>query len=114
MSNSSQQYLDALAKKFALTEADFPKTTLQGGHVASRLRDILELVWIENALKTSIRVLGDSMPMAKEAQQYSNRVSQLRSTGMEATKKLRTRDGQKIIKGIFNYTEAISQKTNSV
>ena len=75
---------------------------------------MLELIWLENALKTSIRVLGDSMPMAKEAQQFSNRVSQIRSTGMEATKKLRDRDGKRIIKGIFNYTEQVTQKTNAV
>lgn len=33
---------------------------------------------------------------------------------MEATKKLRDRDGKRIINGIFNYTEQVTQKTNAV
>lgn len=54
------------------------------------------------------------MPMAIEAQQYSDRVSQLRSSGMAATKKLRTRNGKQTIKGIFNYTEAVAHKMDKI
>ncbi|KAH7413824.1 hypothetical protein DE146DRAFT_601571 [Phaeosphaeria sp. MPI-PUGE-AT-0046c] len=111
---SYTQHLDALAKKFTLTEADFSKVAQQSSHVSHCLHDILELVWVENALKTSMQVLGDNMPMAKEAQQYSSRVSQLRSTGMEATKKLRTRGGKQAVAGVFNYTQSVARKTDIV
>jgi hypothetical protein len=65
--------------------------------------ELLQLIVVWNALKTSRNVLGADMPMAEEAQKYETRVKEVLMQGVEATDKLMSREGKSLNTEITRY-----------
>lgn len=110
----SQTFLDASAQKFTATEADFRNTVHQVRHADTLVRDLLQVHWVSNALKTSLKVLGDDMPNAGEARQYERKASQCLDDGFVAAERLYTRDGKKLASGQFDYTKELVEKSRNL
>jgi hypothetical protein len=87
------------------TEADFRNAPKQVDHVATLVHDLLELVFVWNALKTSRKVLGTAMPMAEEAQQFESRIASVLTEGVQNADRLRTRGGKKMVNQMVDYTK---------
>jgi hypothetical protein len=71
--------------------------------IADLTKDLLGLIFVWNALKTSRKVLGSDMPKAQEAQQFENRAEQILKDGMETAEILKTRDGKKYPNALADY-----------
>jgi uncharacterized FlaG/YvyC family protein len=65
--------------------------------------ELLQLIIVWNALKTSRNVLGAEMPMAEEAQKYETRVEEVLTQGVEAMDKLMKREGKSLNTEITKY-----------
>ena len=65
--------------------------------------ELLQLIIVWNALKTSQNVLGAEMPMAEEAQKYETRVEEVLTQGVEAMSKLIKREGKSLNTEITKY-----------
>jgi hypothetical protein len=70
---------------------------------ADLARDLIELVHVWNALKTSRKVLGSDMPQAQEAQRFESRAEQILKEGVETADRLRTRNGKVFESEIIDY-----------
>ncbi|CAO2647147.1 Nn.00g080690.m01.CDS01 [Neocucurbitaria sp. VM-36] len=81
----------------------FNNVTLQQSFITAHCYELLQLIFIWNALKTSRTVLGSAMPMASEAQEVEARVLQVLTEGVEAVDKLRTRNGKEINNAYVGY-----------
>lgn len=67
--------------------------------------DVLPLLFVWNALKTSRKVLGGDMPEAEQAQELEERTHKLLTEGLANAESLRVRDGQEYKNGLVEYTQ---------
>jgi hypothetical protein len=76
--------------------------------------NIQEIVWISNALKTSLKVLGNDMPNAEEARQYETKVTKTLEDGCEALKRLKMRDGKVVVAGMADHVLDVREKAKAL
>jgi hypothetical protein len=65
--------------------------------------ELMQLIIVWNALKTSRNVLGADMPMAEEAQKYETRVEEILMQGVEAINKLTMREERELVYELKGY-----------
>ncbi|USP72770.1 hypothetical protein yc1106_00044 [Curvularia clavata] len=85
--------LDVLSQQSTKTSADFKNVTKQISFATKFGHELLELIIVWNALKTSRKVLGSEMSMANEAQQYESKVNQVLMQAVGNLDTLVTRNG---------------------
>jgi hypothetical protein len=88
--------LDAISQRASKTSADFSNKPKHLKFLNDYSYELLQLIIIWNALKTSRSVLDADMPMAEEAQQFEARVEQVLVQGVEAMDKQTTREGKEL------------------
>jgi hypothetical protein len=82
-------------------------------HVTALAHDLMQLMFIWNALKTSRKVLGNDMPMAEEAQQYETAVERVLMDGLEGADKARWREGKELKNSFVGYVREGVEKCRS-
>jgi hypothetical protein len=65
--------------------------------------ELMQLIIIWNALKTSRNVLGADMPLAEDAQKYETRVTEILMQGVEAMDKLTMRGETDLVYELKGY-----------
>ncbi|KAF1847736.1 uncharacterized protein K460DRAFT_280823, partial [Cucurbitaria berberidis CBS 394.84] len=95
--------LDSIAQRSSKTSSDFTNGARQQDFVTTQCYDLLQLIFIWNALKTSRKVLGNEMPMAQETLEVESSVQQVLKEGVEVVNKLRMRDGKTMVNGQVSY-----------
>jgi hypothetical protein len=110
----AQNSLKTFSEKLTATEADFPQAISQVRRVAEIGNDRLAVHWVSNALKTSLKVLGDNMPSVTEARQYESKTAQFLKDGSEASERLQSRAGQKLVIGPKDYIDKVMQKSRQL
>ena len=73
--------------------------------------ELLELMILNNALKTSRSVLGSDMPLGQESQKYEARVAEVFKNGLASMKDLTVRDGREVKAGFFGYVNEMAEKS---
>jgi uncharacterized protein YicC (UPF0701 family) len=74
----------------------------------------LELVWIFNALMSSLKVLGNDMPNAEEARHFESRVSKTLDEACSALKRLRLRNGELLVRDMADHVFKITEITRGL
>jgi uncharacterized protein YicC (UPF0701 family) len=74
-------------------------------------RSLRQLVYINNALNSSIKALSQNMPMAEDAQKYESSISQVLKDGLAAMQRLRTRNGKDIVTSLADTVKVVAEKT---
>lgn len=87
--------LDTMSKRAERTSKDFQSLIGQVKAVSVYSLELVQLVIVWNALKTSRKVLGTDMPMADEAQIFETQVEAVIRKGLTASEKLLERDGER-------------------
>ncbi|KNG45997.1 hypothetical protein DDE82_007290 [Stemphylium lycopersici] len=103
--------LDAIAAKSTPALTDHQSRTGQRRYVMKHYLELLELIILENALKTSRSVLGSDMPLAQESQKYEARVEEVVKNGLASMKDLAVRDGREIKSGFADYVKEMAEKS---
>lgn len=85
--------INSVASSSTKSEADFTNNHGQFQALDAHCSNLLELLVIWNALKTSQAVLGADMPLATEAAAYQSRIKQVIDKGSRAVSQLKTRGG---------------------
>lgn len=85
--------INSVATSSTKSEADFKNSHDQFQALNAHCSNLLELLVIWNALKTSQAVLGADMPLATEAAEYQSRIKQVMDAGSRAISQLKTRGG---------------------
>ncbi|KAL5115608.1 hypothetical protein ACEQ8H_006495 [Pleosporales sp. CAS-2024a] len=98
---------------FAAAQSDFESNTKQQRHAAQAWNHAVRLVWLSNALTTSLKVLGHDMPRSAEAKQYQSEVARLLHDASEALKRWQTKDGKAILGSMTNYIFDVADKTEA-
>ncbi|KAH7079461.1 hypothetical protein FB567DRAFT_122708 [Paraphoma chrysanthemicola] len=102
--------LDKITESYNKTAADFTNRASQQSHTHTIVFMLLEPIFVYNALKNARKVLGDDMPMKKDAQQWESRTETVLKEAAEAADRLRTRDGNTIPNGyVENLKNALKQ-----
>ena len=65
--------------------------------------DMLQLIIVWNALKTSRRVLGAEMPLPDEAQGFEHRVEQVLTEGVTSLNNWKMREGTEMENRLTDY-----------
>ncbi|KAF2826810.1 hypothetical protein CC86DRAFT_349904 [Ophiobolus disseminans] len=82
--------LDTIAEHSTRTGDDFKNGAMQLYHVFNSINELMPLVIVWNALRTSRKVLGADMPSADEAQRLETRSKDVLDPGLDAAERLQT------------------------
>ncbi|KAH7349016.1 hypothetical protein BKA66DRAFT_516651 [Pyrenochaeta sp. MPI-SDFR-AT-0127] len=88
--------LDAISQRSNQAPTAFANKASQQDFVTAHCHELLQLVFVWNALKTSHKVLGIDMPLADEASKVESKIELVLLEGAKAADKLRTRDGKEM------------------
>jgi hypothetical protein len=99
----TQTELDTLSQRATKSATDFPNKPRQLLFITDYSYELLQLMVVWNALKTSRNVLGADMPMAEEAQKFEARVEEVLMQGVQALDQLVMREGEKLRFNLADY-----------
>lgn len=81
----------------------FANKVRQQNFVSAHCHELLQLLFVWNALKTSRKVLGIEMPFADEALEIESKTQQVLFEGVNAADNLRTREGKEMVNQYVEY-----------
>ncbi|KAI4671250.1 uncharacterized protein J4E88_009283 [Alternaria novae-zelandiae] len=104
--------LDAISRNSDARATDFVNVTKLLEHITDHCYELLEVLIIWNALKTSRKVLGAEMPMSEEAQTFETRTKLVLIEGVRSLDDMsKNKEGKPLIPAYVRYIKDTVEKT---
>lgn len=107
-----QTSLDAISRNSDARATDFVNVTKLLEHITDHCYELLEVLIVWNALKTSRKVLGAEMPMSEEAQTFETRTKLVLIEGVRSLDDMsKNKEGKPLMPAYVRYIKDTVEKT---